>query len=796
MYEITLANGRGLSTLLWTSLAAMILVTFFYQKVYKSMRPGRYAWLLGLRLATVVVVVLLLFRPTLNFYKETSQKKSVAFVVDTSASMSIADDPQSADKTLQASSSRLERAKEKIRQWWSRLQGDFNLHLVEFSEESRPLRGEGQLAALSPEGKSTSLSYGMAGGVNLIHDDQRVKRSDIEGVFLFSDGIHNSGRRPAEDAEKLGIPVFTIGVGSSLSHDPSYRDIRITGVDCPERLFVNNQAKIAAQIDAVGLSGRVVRVLLEELPTPITDDSDSSSPENGAEETSPETTSTTSRILDEVELTLDGRQGGQEVEFQFQPEETGKRFYHVRVPPVEEEAIRENNHQRCLSLVVEPGIRVLYLEGTLRPEYGALCERFLSKDPDLEFLALVQTRPNVFLRRSNIGGLDLQSLPEKQETIDTFDVFLLGDLDSSYLNPQLQRWIADRVRSGAGLVMLGGYHSLGPGGYADTPIGEILPVMVGDREIGQFQEPFLPKLTPEGTNSHIFSNIVSYFPTPGGPPAVEGLPDLHGCTRVQDAKPASRVLATCPDVVLPSGREMPVLSVMPVEKGRAAVFTADTTRLWQQGPRALGRESPFLQFWGQLVRFLVGQEGPVEKEAGCSAETDQAYYEPQEPIRIEAVVRNDQGQGTDRANVTAVLRYERGKVVEQKSLTPESRSLGKYSVSVSPKHAGRIEIEVTAQLDGKELKAPESLVVEVGRPNMEFDRLDLDEEMLGRIAQATGGQYAHLSTADHLVDQLDRQVHREKVLRQISLAPPVCLWGMFVLLLTAEWFTRRRWQLR
>jgi hypothetical protein len=241
---------------------------------------------------------------------------------------------------------------------------------------------------------------------------------------------------------------------------------------------------------------------------------------------------------------------------------------------------------------------------------------------------------------------------------------------------------------------------------------------------------------------------------------------------------------------------MPVLSVMPVEKGRAAVFTADTTRLWQQGPRALGRESPFLQFWGQLVRFLVGQEGPVEKEAGCSAETDQAYYEPQEPIRIEAVVRNDQGQGTDRANVTAVLRYERGKVVEQKSLTPESRSLGKYSVSVSPKHAGRIEIEVTAQLDGKELKAPESLVVEVGRPNMEFDRLDLDEEMLGRIAQATGGQYAHLSTADHLVDQLDRQVHREKVLRQISLAPPVWLWGMFVLLLTAEWFTRRRWQLR
>ena len=43
-------------------------------------------------------------------------------------------------------------------------------------------------------------------------------------------------------------------------------------------------------------------------------------------------------------------------------------------------------------MVVEPGMRVLYLEGTLRAEYGALVDRFLAKDPDLEFYSLVQTR--------------------------------------------------------------------------------------------------------------------------------------------------------------------------------------------------------------------------------------------------------------------------------------------------------------------------------------------------------------------------------------------------------------------
>jgi hypothetical protein len=196
-----------------------------------------------------------------------------------------------------------------------------------------------------------------------------------------------------------------------------------------------------------------------------------------------------------------------------------------------------------------------------------------------------------------------------------------------------------------------------------------------------------------------------------------------------------------------------------------------------------------------MVRYLAGQEGAIEKEVSCTARTDQAFYEPQEPIRIDAVVRNEEGQGTSQATVTAVLQYEGG-AVERKSLVAESRSPGKYTATVRPKHPGRVEIEVTALLEETEIPPPEPLVVEVGRPNMEFDRLDLDEEMLGRIAQATGGQYAHLATADHLVDQLDHQSRREKVLRRIRLAPPLPLWIVFVILLSAEWFVRRRWQLR
>ena len=147
------------------------------------------------------------------------------------------------------------------------------------------------------------------------------------------------------------------------------------------------------------------------------------------------------------------------------------------MPPLPEEKIIENNQRTAVALVVEPGIRVLYLEGTLRAEYGALVDRFLSKDPDLEFCALVQTRRNVFLRGSNIPKLDHWTpSPTRQETINKFDVFIFGDIDSTFIKPEQQELIVKRVQDGAGLVMLGGYHSLGPGGYEGTPIGKILPV--------------------------------------------------------------------------------------------------------------------------------------------------------------------------------------------------------------------------------------------------------------------------------------------------------------------------------
>jgi uncharacterized membrane protein len=525
---------------------------------------------------------------------------------------------------------------------------------------------------------------------------------------------------------------------------------------------VNNRARITAHIGQSGLAGQVVKAMFEEDGKP----------------------------LDQSEIVLPEGDRLQEVVFQFVPSIKGRHSYTIRIPAVSEEKIVQNNHRTAVAQVVDSKIRVLYLEGTLRAEYGALVQRFLSKDPDLEFCSLVQTRPNVFALRANMEGIHLSGLPSDAATLEKFDVVLLGDLDSSYWKPQAIDLLIRRVRDGAGLLAFGGYHGLGPGGYGGSLLEGVLPVLLGDRNIGQLTDPFQPVLTPAGRDHPIFANIAKFFPTTTAVAKEAGLPPLDGSVRVKGAKPGALVLATHPA----GDGKMPVLAVQPAGKGRVAVFTSDTTRNWQQVPRALGQESPFARFWGQMIRWLANRTEDVKAEAKLTARTDKAYYEPDSPVTISAAVRDQNGEGTDQAEVVAQVKGSQGET-DTVILAAVPGSAGSYRGSYEPKRPGTYEISVQAHLGQTTLQG-ERASVEVGRPNLEFDRLDLDDAMLQKIAQATGGRYYHITTADQFIESLDRKEQRRHVALEQPLCFPKIFWLLFVVVLTTEWVLRRRYQLR
>lgn len=748
MFELHLEQGYSVATMLGVLVGAVALTGLFYYRAFGTLKPRQWLILFALRSLAILIVVLLLFRPVFSYHKDEEQKPSVLFLLDRSSSMSISDNATGV--------TRFNLAREQVESWWEKLKSDFNLRVIAFADRAEPLETIEQARILQPDGQSTSLSRALEAAGNAL------PRREVEAVILLSDGVHNSAADPLEVAGKIGMIVHTVGVGASLRSDATYRDIEVTGINCADRLLLNNKATITASVEGIGLTGRVVEVVLQD----------------GEEE------------LQRKELTLDDIEGAQEVGFEITPTLKGRHTYSVSVPAAGEEKIDENNARSAVAMVVEPGIRVLYIEGTLRAEFGAIVDRFLAKDPDLEFAALVQTRKNHFLRRSNIPDIQMDAIPSDAETINTFDVFVLGDLDASFIRAEQQQLIAQRVRAGAGLVMLGGYHSLGPGHYEGTPLADLLPVELGPPDIGQVTDAFLPTLTPAGASHPIFYNIAGFFPTAQGAGEREGLPMLDGCTRVAGSKPTAEVLAYCAE----GGGNLPVLAVHPVGKGRAAVFAADTTRKWEQGPKARGEDSPFLQFWGQLVRWLAGRDSAVEKKASIVATTDKGFYEPEEPIRLSAVVRNAEGEGANDAKVVARVRNPAGRPDEvELSVVPGPS--GNYGGTYEPAGAGPHEIVVSARMGEQSLEC-EKIVVEVGRPNLEFEKLDLDEKMLGRIAADAKGRYVHISTAGQLIDQLDKTIRKKRLYFEKPLFHPQVFWVIFVGAMTLEWVFRKRFQLR
>jgi uncharacterized membrane protein len=735
--------------------AAAGFVFFFYRVVLRTLR-GRRAWLLvGMRLTAVVLLFLLIFRPVLSYERQYREKLRLLFAVDTSASMSILDYANQPD--------RLSRVVERLRGLSRDYGDDFEARYVAFDSSARPVESARGLLDLRPEGKATHLGRGLAAAL------AGQPKQDVAAFFLLSDGQDNSADDPVQAAVAAEVPVMAVGVGTKLRQEGSFRDLLVEKVECPPRVTVNNVAVVDAFIESVGLPDRVVDVRLMQ------------------EE----------QVLATQRLVLDNKEGAQKVSLEFTPRQTGQFTYAVALPLDDAERIRENNAQTFTVTVTDPKIKVLFIEGVIRNEYREL-RRVWETDPNVELLAFVQVESGAFLQQGNIRGVALTGFPREKKEMEMFDVFVIGDLDRTFFTAQQVGLLKDVVADGKGFLMLGGYHSLGPGGYERSPVEEILPVFVGARNIGQEKDPFVPKLTDAGMVHPIFEGIQEFFATPAGA-AKRDLSPLRGCVVTAGPQPGAVVLAVHPARRDPSGAWLTLAAVKPFGEGRTMVFTADTTWQWVVPMRALGRDSPYVRFWGQAVRWLASKE--LKQRAtkpGVEALADKTYYRPGESVALSAEVRAEEGRATNRARTTATVTLPNGTTTSL-PLPYRPGTTGEYTASFTPPEPGDYQVVVAAlNPETNALYGQAEVRFQVGRPNLEFDRLDLNEALLRRLAQETGGRYLDLYDVATVIQDL-RRARREKTAAvRLNFIPERHVpwtFALFVLIITVEWIVRKRYQL-
>lgn len=735
-----------------------LLAWFFYRSRRKNLPGWYFALLVGLRVAALALLALFIMRPVVRYSKTQIEQAQVTVLVDCSKSMTINDSLDGRSRYAAAQKLLTGRDTALLR----RLERSHSVKLFLFDTDIRDVEKPEELATVTPDGNATAI------GDALKLVSERFGPGGTSAIVLLSDGVSTAGRDAIRIARTLGVPVFAVGLGSELGKEGRFIDVGVKTVPVGRDFIVNNKADVRVVISNQGLDGmndaeRLVQVVLKEEGKQVA-----------------------------VKLVLLSRyNASREVELEFVPKTKGVRRYEVEVPVLKGEAIIQNNRRQFTMRITDPKIRVLYVEGVVRSEYKFL-RRTLESDPNAVFTGVIKTRADRFLVQGTPPQIDLtRGLPVKKEDYKNFDVVILGDIAASEFTPKQIELLKGFVSDGGGMVMLGGYHSFGPGGWKGTPFEEVLPVVMGGPSDGHVDREFQLKLTEAGTLSPIFAGCADFFKTSG-----KNLGLLGGCNRVKAAKPGSEVLGVHPSERTVQG-PLPVVVTQRYGSGRVMALGADTTWRWKFQVSARGLDSPYYRFWGQTLRWLGNRQSEFGGETQqLAAWTSKPQYNPGEDIILMARVRNKDGSPEDAAVVEAEITppkiSQKQPEIQRLRLLNVPLSQGEYESSLQLSKSGIYKLFVTATIRGKKVGDASAEFI-IGKPTEEFDNVDMDEQLLRSLAEESGGKYFTALKARQIPEELEAR--RKKTVDQFESNiwnRPFFCYGLFLGFVALEWILRKR----
>ena len=101
-------------------------------------------------------------------------------------------------------------------------------------------------------------------------------------------------------------------------------------------------------------------------------------------------------------------------------------------------------------------------------------------DSNLQLVALQRTADNKFLRLDIDTPDELATgFPKTRAELFKYRAIILGSVEASFFTHDQLQMLAEFVNvRGGGLLMLGGRRSFSEGGYAGTPVADVMPVFV------------------------------------------------------------------------------------------------------------------------------------------------------------------------------------------------------------------------------------------------------------------------------------------------------------------------------
>jgi uncharacterized membrane protein len=302
-------------------------------------------------------------------------------------------------------------------------------------------------------------------------------------------------------------------------------------------------------------------------------------------------------------------------------ERAGTHIVEVAVSPPLGDTIPANDRRLVTFNVSRERVRVLHVAGHPTNDVRAL-RQWLKSDASIDVVAFFILRtPNSDVRA---GYNDLALIPFPvdelfKDHLPSFDAIVLQDFDAQpYGLEKYLENIRHYVRTGGGLVMVGGQNSFVAGGYAGTPLADVLPVELDGsaRAASADTSPFVPEWTAEGRTAPLLGPLRDVVG--------DELPQMPGANVLGDVRPGGVALWSHPTLLTRSGARMPVLAIGDEGDGRTVALGLDGAwelEFSELGARTAGRGHGAL--WDGLLGWLMRdprfEPAQIEIVGGCTA---------------------------------------------------------------------------------------------------------------------------------------------------------------------------------
>ena len=481
----------------------------------------------------------------------------------------------------------------------------------------------------------------------------------------------------------------------------------------------------------------------------------------------------------------------------------GTQKYVVEIPAETDEAVPQNNTKKFL-LKVAPSkrVKILYVEGRLRPEIG-LIRRTLKKDPNIQLTLRYFTSDTTIGGASDGTGHKFDLYPTSKEVLFDYDAIIFGNIASSkFTRQQLENTVEFIRTRGGGFLMLGGKHSLGnhnmEDSYINTPIAQVLPVELElgtpparapantpvcnpatTRSDASSIQGYALQLTAEGKADPLMAladepreNVMRW----------EKLPTLAGYSRVQRAKAGATVLAVHPTDRNEFGNRI-LIATHNYNAGRVMVFTPVSPWNWQM--HLSHEDDSHERFWRQTAKWLT----TVQKDQ-LKLDIPKTSYALKEAVIINATAYNHQFELTNQAKVRVIITDENGRKREF-SLEQMLGQDGLYTARFIPPRRGEYRVTLVGTLGGKSL-GEQSGLFEVAESYAEFTNAELNAQLLQTLANTSGGRYYTLEDASQMVNHIPLVESATSRLVDEEVWDMPLIFGIVLLLFGLEWFLRKR----